>query len=66
MSILVTGGTGYIGSHTVVELIKAGKKAEQIDCIYAGDLLNQCIASSFGLREMNIPFVGMVISPASL
>ena len=22
MSILVTGGTGYIGSHTVVELIK--------------------------------------------
>ena len=40
-------------------LIKAGKKAEQIDCIYAGDLLNQCIASSFGLREMNIPFVGV-------
>ena len=24
MSILVTGGTGYIGSHTVVELLKAG------------------------------------------
>ena len=24
MSILVTGGTGYIGSHTVVELIKSG------------------------------------------
>lgn len=24
MSILVTGGTGYIGSHTVVELIKCG------------------------------------------
>ncbi len=40
-------------------LIKAGKTPENIDCIYAGDLLNQCIASSFGLREMNIPFVGM-------
>ena len=23
-TILVTGGTGFIGSHTVVELIKAG------------------------------------------
>ena len=24
MNVLVTGGAGYIGSHTVVELIKAG------------------------------------------
>ena len=24
MSILVTGGTGFIGSHTTVELINAG------------------------------------------
>ena len=40
-------------------LIKAGKRAEDIDCIFAGDLLNQCIASSFGLREMSIPFVGV-------
>ncbi|MFZ2316820.1 MAG: NAD-dependent epimerase/dehydratase family protein, partial [Trichococcus flocculiformis] len=23
MSVLVTGGAGYIGSHTVVELLKA-------------------------------------------
>ncbi|MDE6644061.1 MAG: UDP-glucose 4-epimerase GalE [Muribaculaceae bacterium] len=29
--ILVTGGTGYIGSHTVVELINAGYKAVIID-----------------------------------
>ena len=40
-------------------LIKAGKRAEDIDCIFAGDLLNQCIASSFSLREMSIPFVGV-------
>ncbi len=31
MSILVTGGTGYIGSHTVVELIKSGKEVLIID-----------------------------------
>ena len=27
--------------------------------LFAGDLLNQCIGSSFGLRELNIPFVGL-------
>lgn len=30
-SILVTGGAGYIGSHTVIELIKAGYKAVIVD-----------------------------------
>ena len=27
MNVLVTGGAGYIGSHTCVELIEAGLKA---------------------------------------
>ena len=31
MSILVTGGTGYIGSHTVVELLKKGKEVVIVD-----------------------------------
>jgi UDP-glucose 4-epimerase len=31
MRILVTGGTGYIGSHMVVKLIEAGPSAEIID-----------------------------------
>ena len=30
-----------------------------LDYIFAGDLLNQCIASSFGLREFGIPFYGL-------
>ena len=31
MSILVTGGTGYIGSHTVVELMNAGSEVVIVD-----------------------------------
>ncbi|TKB45181.1 UDP-glucose 4-epimerase GalE [Thalassotalea mangrovi] len=31
MSLLITGGTGYIGSHTVVELIKADKDVVIVD-----------------------------------
>lgn len=30
-----------------------------IDYCFAGDLLNQCISSSFGLRDLNIPFIGI-------
>ena len=30
-TILVTGGTGYIGSHTTVELIQAGYQVVSID-----------------------------------
>ena len=31
MSILLPGGAGYIGSHTAVELLKAGKEIVIID-----------------------------------
>ncbi|TLU67675.1 UDP-glucose 4-epimerase GalE [Thalassotalea litorea] len=31
MSLLITGGTGYIGSHTVVELIKADREVVIVD-----------------------------------
>ena len=34
MKILVTGGTGYIGSHAVVELIKAGHEVTIIDNLF--------------------------------
>ena len=31
MQVLVTGGTGFIGSHTAVELIKSGHQVVLID-----------------------------------
>ncbi|MBQ3817052.1 MAG: stage V sporulation protein AD [Clostridia bacterium] len=46
---------------TAVEtaLKKQKLKSGEIDCIFAGDLLNQCIGSSFGLMDFRIPFVGL-------
>lgn len=32
---------------------------DKIDYILAGDLLNQCIAANYGLRESNVPFFGL-------
>ncbi len=40
-------------------LSKAGKSKSDVDYIFAGDLLNQCTGSTFGIRNMNIPYVGV-------
>lgn len=34
MAILVTGGAGYIGSHTCIELLKAGYDVVVVDNLY--------------------------------
>ena len=39
--------------------LKKGKlKKSDIDFVFAGDLLNQCVGSSFGLKDYNIPYLG--------
>lgn len=40
-------------------LNKAGVSAEQLNYIFAGDLLNQCIGTSFGIRDLEVPFFGV-------
>ena len=43
MKILVTGGTGYIGSHTCVELIASGHEVVIVDNLYnsSADVINK-------------------------
>ena len=40
-------------------LDKAKQAASTLDFIFAGDLLNQCIASSFAIRGQGVPFFGL-------
>ncbi len=37
---------------------KSGVTTAEIDYIFAGDLLNQCTGSSFGIRDFQLPFLG--------
>lgn len=46
----------FIKETTNLVIAKSGLSAKNIDYAFAGDLLNQCISSSFALRESNIPF----------
>ena len=40
-------------------LEKATRRPEELDLVFAGDLLNQCIGTSFGLREFGVPLCGV-------
>ena len=39
-------------------LEKSGHRAGELNAVFAGDLLNQCTGSSFGLRDYHIPYLG--------
>ncbi len=40
-------------------LDKARLSPSELDYIFAGDLLNQCTASAFAMRDSNVPFFGL-------
>jgi len=42
-------------------LQKGNKTSQEIDYVISGDLLNQCIAANFGLRESDVPFLECMV-----
>ena len=40
-------------------LAKAGLSTDRVDMLFAGDLLNQCIGSSYGLLSYDVPYLGL-------
>lgn len=51
--------SGLLKTAVCTAIEKAGKALYEIDAAYSGDLLNQCIGSTFGLRELKLPFCGL-------
>jgi len=52
MKILVTGGAGYIGSHTCIELIKAG-----YEVVVADNLCNSSLESLKRVERLVVVFL---------
>ena len=65
MSILVTGGTGYIGSHTCVELLNAGYDTIVVDNLSNSEIgvvdkISQITGKSFKFYQedvLNVKFL---------
>ena len=63
MSILVSGGAGYIGSHTCIELMKAG-----YDVLVADNLYNSCEEALRRVEQIAgrpVPFVNIDLCDAA-
>ena len=59
MSVLVTGGLGYIGSHTCVELMNAGQDVVVVDYLYnckksSYDRIKALVGKDFSFYECDI------------
>ena len=40
-------------------LQKAGMREEEVGALFAGDLLNQCVGSAYGLLDFDVPYFGL-------
>ena len=64
MNILLTGGTGYIGSHTAVDLVEAGHKAVLFDNL--SNSYRDVVGRLESITNQSIPFVEGDIRDTSL
>lgn len=49
----------FVEESSLLAIEKAGLNKKQIQFAFAGDLLGQLIATSFGIKNLEIPFVGL-------
>lgn len=49
----------FVEKNMELAIQKANLKAKDIDYVLCGDLLNQCTASCFGIKHLEIPFFGL-------
>lgn len=54
MKVLVTGGAGYIGSHTCLELLRSGHEVSVVDSLYNGS--EEALKRIQGLSNRNLTF----------
>jgi stage V sporulation protein AD len=40
-------------------LARGRLREEQVDVIFSGDLLNQCVGAAYGLKDFNVPYLGL-------
>lgn len=49
----------FVEKNMGLAIQKANLKAKDIDYVLCGDLLNQCTGSTFGIKNLEIPFFGL-------
>jgi len=49
----------FVEKNMELAIQKANLKPKDIDYVLCGDLLNQCTGSTFGIRNLDIPFFGL-------
>lgn len=42
-----------------ISLKKAGISHNELDYVFSGDLLNQCVSSAFAMKDNNVPYFGL-------
>jgi stage V sporulation protein AD len=53
-------GESKLQKEAMLHMLKKGGMAESdIDILFGGDLLNQCTGTTYGIRDLNIPFLGI-------